>query len=190
MIYSVVAALFFAALFAEAARAYAPTSTSGVALLAFIGILLSLSGPSRLFKYSNDDQAAIVLTRLMERGAFGSALMLLTTIAAGVLMGQWANPGLLGELYLLTLLGIFIFQGWGEVMTRHVMYLQQTHQYNSNQLVAILIAVTLLLLVLILYFLAFDLARPPEFHAYLRDLLAITLTLIGYGRAVYLMAHH
>ncbi len=169
MIYSVVAALFFSALFAESARAYAPTSTPDVVLLTFIGILLSLVLPPRLFKYSNDDHAAIVLTQLMERGALGSALMFLTTIAAGVLMGQWTNPGLLGELYLLTLLGIFIFQGWGEVMTRHVMYLQQTHQYNSNQLVVILIAVTLLLLVLILYFLAFDLARPPEFHAYLRD---------------------
>jgi uncharacterized membrane protein YczE len=70
------------------------------------------------------------------------------------------------------------------------MYLQQTHQYNSNQLFAMLVAVTLLLFTLILYFLAFDLARPPDLHAYARDLIAITLTLIGYGRSVYLLARH
>jgi formate-dependent nitrite reductase membrane component NrfD len=88
------------------------------------------------------------------------------------------------------LIALFLFQGWGEVVTRHVMYLQQTHQYNSNQLVALLISVTLLLFILILYFLAFDLARPAELHAYLRDILAITLVLVGHGRALYLMAHH
>jgi hypothetical protein len=190
MIYSIVMALFFAGLFAESARVYGPGAMPGVGGLAFAGVLLSFVAPSQLFRYSNDDPAALVLTRLMQRGAVGSALLLLTSITVGLLVASPSAPGVFGELYLFTALGIFLFQGFGGVMTHHVMYLQQTHQYNSNQLVAVLLAVTLLLLTLVLYFLAFDLARPPELHAYVRDLLVITLVLVGYGRAVYLMAHH
>jgi hypothetical protein len=96
----------------------------------------------------------------------------------------------LGELYVYTLIGIFLFQAIGEVITNHVLYLQRTHQYNSNQLFALLAGIALLLFVMILYFLAFDLAQPPDLHNYVRDMLAITLVLGGYGRAVFLMAHH
>ncbi len=96
----------------------------------------------------------------------------------------------MGELYLFTVMALSLFQGFGEVIPRHVIYLQQTRQYNSNQLFAMLVAATLILFSLILYFLAFDLARPPDFHAYARNLIAITLALVGFGRSVYLMAHH
>jgi hypothetical protein len=180
----------FAALYAETARVYSPSSTILVAIAAFAGTLLSLVLPPRVWAYSNNDHAAVALSRLMQRGGLGSALVLASTIASAALTGQLVTPGLFGELYLYTALGVFIFQAFGAVLTPHVMYLQQTHQYNSNQLVAILIAVTLLLITLVLYFLAFDLARPPELHAYLRDLIAVTLTLLGYGRSVYLMGHH
>lgn len=190
MIYFLIASTFFAALFAEAARVLQPEAAISTTLIGLLGILLSLAIPPRLFKYTNDDHAAIVLTQLMKRGALGSALMLATTIIVWLNVGQLAEPRLLGELYIFSALGIFLFQGLGGVVTNHVMYLQQTHQYNSNQLVAILLTVTLLLFTLILYFLAFDLAHPPEFHSTIRNLLVITLTLVGYGRAVYLMAHH
>jgi hypothetical protein len=71
-----------------------------------------------------------------------------------------------------------------------VIYLQATRQYNSNQLAAILLLVTLLLLVLVLYFIAFDWAIPRDAYVHLRDLTMITLVLLAYGRAIYLMAHH
>ncbi len=190
MVYSLLAAALYAVLLGESARARTPETALVVVLIAFVGIWLSLDIPPRLFQYTNDDVAPAVLTRLMQRGALGSALMVGTMLLAWLIVGRLADPGLFGEFYLFAILGVFLFQGFGQVVTNHTMYLQQTHQYNSNQLFALLVAVTLLLLTLVLYFLAFDLARPPEFHAYFRNLIAITLTLLGYGRAVYLMAHH
>lgn len=190
MLYPLAAAILFALLYGEAVHVRTPSAALGAAALAFVGMLLSLLAPRQIFHYSNRDVAPRVLTQLMRRAALGSGLTLVSTIAVWLVAGLWNDPGFFGELYLFTALGIFLFQGFGETVTRHVVYLQQTGQYNSNQLVAVLLTVTLLLFVLVLYFLAFDLARPPEFHAYFRDLTAITLTLIGYGRAVYLMAHH
>jgi len=190
MIYMLVVAGVFGLLYGEAAHARAPESTFTAGIIAFGGVTLSLLVPRGIFKYTNQDEASFVLTQLMRRAALGSGLMLASTIAVWLLIMRINDPGFFGELYLFTATGIFIFQGFGETMARHVMYLQQTRQYNSNQLVAVLLTVTLLLFALVLYFLAFDLARPPDFHAYFRDLTAITLTLIGYGRAVYLMAHH
>ncbi len=190
MLYSLLVAILYGALLGESARVRAPEAILLVSLVAFVGVLLSLAVPPRLFSYTNADLAPKVLTQLMQRAALGSALMVGTIVLAWFIVGRFTDPGLLGELYLFALLGVFLFQGFGEVVTHHTMYLQQTHQYNSNQLFALLLGVTLLLFTLILYFLAFDLARPPELHAYLRDLVAITLTLTGHGRAVYLMAHH
>ncbi len=190
MVYAFLAAALYAVLLGESARARTPETVPVVMSITFVGILLSLVVPPLLFKYTNNDVAPTVLTRLMERGALGSALMVLT-IGLGWLFTQSVlDPGLFGEMYLFALLGVFLFQGFDVVVTNHTLYLQQTHQYNSNQLFALLVAVTLLIFTLVLYFLGFDLARPPEFHAYLRDIVAITLTLVGYGRAVYLMAHH
>ncbi len=190
MIYPLLTATLYAVLLGESARARTPVTVPVVAGIAFVGILLSLVVPPRLFKYTNDDVAPIVLTRLMQRGALGSSLMVVTIAFSWLFVQEVLDPGLFGEMYLFALLGVFLFQGFGGVVTHHTMYLQQTHQYNSNQLFALLVAVTLLIFTLVLYFLGFDLARPPEFHAYFRDIIAITLTLLGYGRAVYLMAHH
>ncbi len=190
MIYNLAAALAFALLYGEAAFARNPSIAWVVGLIAFLTTLLSLAFPPLLFKYTNADIAPTVLTQLMKRGVLGAGLMLLNSLAAWLLIGRPDDPVLIGELYLFSLIAVFLFQGFGAVITRHVMYLQQTHQYNSNQLTAVLLMVTLLLFVLVLYFLAFDLSRPSELHPYLRDILTITLTLLGYGQAVYLMAHH
>lgn len=190
MVYLVVVGGMFGLLFGETAGTVAPEKQVPAGLVAFAGLVLSLAIPPRLFRYTTESGAAVVLTQLMKRAAFGSGIILTTTLATWLLIGRLDNPRVLGELYVFTAIGIFILQGFGETIARHTMYLQQTHQYNSNQLVAVLLTVTLLLFTLALYFLAFDLARPPEFHAYLRDLTAITLLLIGYGRAVYLIAHH
>ncbi len=190
MLYTFIAAVGFSALYVEAAYARNPSSAPVVAFVAFLATWLALGVPQMLYKYTNEDIAPTVLTQLMKRAAVGSALMGLNTVVAWFLIARPIDPVLIGELFVFTLIALFLFQGFGEVITRHVIYLQQTHQYNSNQLAAVLLMVTLLLFVLVLYFLAFDLGRAPELHPYIRDLLAISLTLLGYGRAVYLMAHH
>ena len=190
MIYALVSALLFALLYGETARAFSPSQAGVAALIAFFGIAASLYLPPFFFKYTNSEIAPVVLSRLMRRAAIGTTLALLVTILTYLVMGQFLNPALIGELYLFTLLSIFLFQAIGEVITRHVMYLQQTMQYNSNQLAAVLFGFGFLFFVLILFFLSFDFTRPPELHVYLRDILAITLVLFGYGRAVFLMAHH
>lgn len=190
MIYAIVTGALFALLYSETARAFSPAQAGLVGIIAFVGIAGSLYFPPFFFKYTNSEVAPVVLTRLIRRSVFGITLAYLVTVLTYLVMGQYLNPALIGELYLFTLLSIFLFQVIGEVITRHVMYLQQTRQYNSNQLAAVLFAFGFMFFVLILYFLAFDLARPPDLHSYLRDILAITIVLFGYGRAVFLMAHH
>lgn len=190
MLYVLSVAALFALLYGEAS--YPQTQGIGLAsgLVGGVGVSLSLLLPPLFLRYDNNMNASGVLTRLMQRAALGSGIVLATTLVVWLVIGRLDDPRVLGELYAFAAIAVFLFQGFAETMTRHTMYLQQTHQYNSNQLVAVLLAVTLLIFTLILYFLAFDLARPADLHAYLRDLTAITLVLIGYGRAVYLMAHH
>jgi hypothetical protein len=190
LIYILAVSGLFALLYGEAAYTHAAGSALNSGLVTFSGVFLSLYVPRRLFRYNQQMNASLVLTRLVQRGVVGSGVLLVTTLLVWLVIGRLDDPGVFGELYLFSAIGVFIFQGLGETMTGHAMYLQQTHQYNSNQLVAVLLTITLLLFTLVLYFLAFDLGRPPVFHAYFRDLTAITLTLIGYGRAVYLIAHH
>jgi hypothetical protein len=190
MIYVLAVAGLFAVLYGEAAFARAPSAAVIASLVALGGISLSMYVPRRAFGYTNQMHASVVLTQLMRRALVGSGMIISTTVVVWLVIGRLDDPQVFGELYLFSAIGIFIFQGFGETMARHAMYLQQTHQYNSNQLVAVILTITFLLFTLVLYFLAFDLARPPEFHAYIRDLTAISLTLIGYGRAVYLIAHH
>ncbi len=190
MIYDAVAALVLAALYGEAAYARNPGAALPVAIITFVAVLAGLAVPPHLFKYTYEDIAPRVLTQLVQRAAVGSALIVVNSLVAWLLIGRLADPVVIGELFVFTAMGVFLYQGFGVAITRHVMYLQQSHQYNSNQLAAVLLMVTLLIFVLVLYFLAFDLGRPPELHAYLRDLIAITATLLGYGQAVYLMAHH
>lgn len=190
MIYSTIAAISLALLFAETARASGSGLWAILGLVAFTGVLLSLDLPRRLIKFTLEMDAASVLTRLMNRAAVGGVVMFVTSALVWLLMNRYDDPRALGELYAYAAIGVFLFHGFGETMATHAMYLQQTRQYKSNQLVAVLLTVTLLVFTLALYFLAFDLAKPPELHAYVRDMLAITAALIGYGRAVYLMAHH
>jgi hypothetical protein len=190
MIYILVVSAVCALMYGEASYARNPGTALFAGLLAFCGVFVSLFVPPRLCRYTLQMAASSVLTQLMRRAVLGSGILLVTGLFVWLNTGREGDPAILGELYTFTALGIFVFQGLGETLTRHVMYLQRTDQYNSNQLVAVLLTVTLLLFVLVLYFLAFDLARPPQFHAYVRDLMAITLLLIGYGRSVYMMAHH
>jgi hypothetical protein len=190
LIYAFIVALLTGSLYAASALLVAPTRAPIVAGIAVVATFLSIYLPRKFFHYHLEDIAPTVLQRLMQRAAIGSAFVLALPVFALAIIGGWSNPELLGELYMYALIGVFLFQGIGEVITNHVLYLQRTHQYNSNQLFAMLSGIALLIFVLILYFLAFDLAQPPNLRKYVRDLLAITLVLVGYGRAVFLMAHH
>lgn len=188
--YALIASLGFATLYGEAAFASDSPAATIVALVSFALTFAALTLPSRLVSYRARDVAPVVLAQLVRRAALGSALMVMNAALAWLLVGHYGDPTLIGELYVFALLAVSIYQGLGEAIAHHVVYLQETRQYNSNQLAAVILMLTLVLFVLILYFLAFDLARPPELHAYLRDMIAISVALVGFGRAVYLMGHH
>lgn len=190
MLYSFLIALLTAMLYATSVQAVSPNLWLWVGILAGVLMFLAIFVPRRFFRYHLEDVAPTVLQKLMQRALIGSAFILAIPPLVLTIVGGWMNPVLLGEIYIYTLIGIFLIQGIGEVITNHVLYLQHTHQYNSNQLFAMLSVIALLIFVLVLYFLAFDLAQPPDLHNYARDLLAITLVLGAYSRAVYLMAHH
>lgn len=190
MVYPLTSGILFALLVGQAARAVNPGSALLAALVSGVAMFASLIIPPLLFKYSLTDIAPVVLSRLTLRTAFGAGILLVGMTGSLILSASFGDPEFLGEMYLYTLVGVLLFQAVGELITHHVLYLQHTHQYNSNQLFAMLVGIALLLFILVLYFLAFDLAQPPTLHHYLRDMLAITTVVFGYGRAVYLMAHH
>lgn len=190
MLYAVLIALLTASLYANSVVAVNAALVPLAAGLAAVATFVSIYVPRKFFAYQMEDIAPTVLQKLMQRAVIGTVLVLALPLSVLALTGGWNNPEFLGELYVYTLIGIFLIQAIGEVITNHVLYLQRTHQYNSNQLFALLAGIALLLFVMILYFLAFDLAQPPDLHNYVRDMLAITLVLGGYGRAVFLMAHH
>ncbi|HZQ10965.1 MAG TPA: hypothetical protein VFD70_30610 [Anaerolineae bacterium] len=190
MFYALLTALLFGGLYATTANTVNPPLTLPLALANGVLLFLSIFLPRRFFRYSEVDGAPTILSKLMQRAVAGSGLVLVASVIALLVCHAWSNPMALGEIYVYGLIGVILFQGVGEVVTNHAVYLQRTNQYNSNQLFAMLVGMALLLFVLILYFLAFDLAQPPNLHNYTRDLFAITLVLVGYGRALFLMAHH
>lgn len=189
MIYALVSGALFGALFGLSAQSVSPTGTT-VGLASAVLMFASIYGPRFLFRYSSQQDAPTVLSQLIARATVGGGLVLASGALALLISGGWNDARTLGEMYAFTLIGLLLFQGVGEVVTQHVLYLQRTNQYNSNQLFAMLVGMAVILFVLILYFLAFDLAQPPDMHRYGRDLLATTFVLLGYGRAVFLMAHH
>lgn len=179
------------ALYAQTALAHtqAPATALAVGALVLIAFAISFLAPPRIFRYTNAEAAPVVLSQLMARGGAATAITLATNIVVWLIVGR-DSVALVEELYVYSLVVIFLFHGFGAVMASHVVYLQATRQYNSNQLAAILLLVTLLLLVLVLYFVAFDWAIARDAYVHLRDLTLITLVLLAYGRAIYLMAHH
>ncbi len=190
MLYALLIALLTASLYAVSVSSVNAAMTPFAAALAALMTFISIYLPRKFFAYTLQDIAPTVLQNLMQRVLIGVVFTLSLPLAVLALTGGWNDPRFLGELFVYTLIGIFLIQIIGEALTNHVLYLQRTHQYNSNQLFALLAGLALLFFILILYFLAFDLAQPPAMRNYLRDMLAITLILGGYGRAVFLMVHH
>ena len=191
ILYALVSSLGLGALYAQTALAHAQAAPRALAVAAFVFVAVAISFlvPPRFFRYTHADVAPVVLSQLMARGVAAAAITLATNIAVWLIVSR-DSVALVEELYVYSLVAIFLFHGFGGVIASHVVYLQATKQYNSNQLAAVLLLVTLLLLVLILYFVAFDWAIPRDAYVHLRDLTLITLVLLAYGHAIYLMAHH
>lgn len=188
--YSLFVSLGFGGLYAGTAytRTHRLEWAALVGVLAFIAFLISLLFPPRLYKYTNADVAPHVQTQVIARAAVSSVITLALNVVVWLALDR--SVPLIEEMYMYTLITVFIFHGWAGAIATHVVYLQQTKQYNSNQLVAVIATVTLILFVLILYFITLDWAIPRDAYIHLRDLVLVTLVLVGLGRAVYLMAHH
>ncbi|HEX9074147.1 MAG TPA: hypothetical protein VF932_00125 [Anaerolineae bacterium] len=189
--YAVAVSLGFGGLYGGTAFAHteSPEAALTAGALAGIAFAVSFLMPPVFFRYSNGDTAPRVMSQVLGSAMTASLVVLAANAAVWVVVAR-PDIGLLEELYVYALIGILLFHGLGGAIASHVVYLQQTRQYNSNQLVAVLVLVTLILLVLILYFLAFDFAIPRDAYIHVRDLATITLVLIAYGRAIYRMAHH
>jgi hypothetical protein len=190
-LYALVASLGFGALYAQTTFSHtgSPATALAIGALTLIAFAIAFVVPPRFFRYTNMDVAPAVLSQLMTRGIVAAGITLATNAAVWLSVGP-ESVALVEELYVYSLVAIILFHGFGGVIASHVVYLQATRQYNSNQLAAILLLVTVLLLVLVLYFVAFDWAIPRDAYVHLRDLTMITLVLLAYGRAIYLMAHH
>lgn len=157
-----------------------------VGLLFLIAFLL----PGRLFPYSNDDVAPAVLSQLARRWVLATALTLAAVAVAGG-MTPWGKAVQLGmELYAYSLVAVVIFHGLAGLYASHIVYLQVTRQYNSNQLLALSMLLTVLLVVVTLYCLSFDLSVAREPYVYVRDMLAVTLALAGFLGHGFRIAHH
>lgn len=146
--------------------------------------------PTRLFAYTDRDVAPAVLSQLGRRWVLATCL----TVVAGA-VAAWLTPWdralqLAEELYMYSLVAIVVFHGLAGMYASHVVYLQATRQYNSNQLLALTMLLVLLLVMLMMYFLAFDFAASRETYVYVRDMLLVTLTLVGFGWHGFRIAHH
>ena len=188
--FSLFAAMGWGILYFQTAytRASSIALAGTIGALALFSFLLSFILPARIFRYTNGDVAPYVQTQVISRAAVGVALIL--SLNGVTWFALTRDVPLFEELYGFSLIAIFLFHGFAGAIANHVVYLQQTKQYNSNQLVAVIALVTLILLVLVLYLVTLDWAITRAASIHVRDLTLIALIFLAYGRAVYLMAHH
>lgn len=166
-----------------------PTALLAGGLVA-LGIFLAFVVPPRLFRYSNDMLAPQVLTQLTQRGVVAFVVVVLLSLVALGLCWSNFSIQLLQELYAYTLIAGLIFFVLGEVYANHVVYLQVTKQYNSDQLLVVTVALTALMILLALYFLALDALVPRDAHVHIRNLVLLTVVGYGYGWHLYKIGHH
>ena len=188
--YALIASLGFGILYIETvyARSQSFMLAAIIGGLAFVTFLISFLVPPQMLRYTNSDIAPRVQTQVLNRAIFGVAIILGLNLIVWFALTD--GVALLEELYGYSLIAVFLFHGFAGAIASHVVYLQQTQQYNSNQLVAVIGLVTLVLFVLILYLLTLDWTLQRDTYIHVRDLTLVTLILLSYGRAVYLMAHH
>lgn len=190
MLYPLGAALGFAFLYAETGWGHSQSVEKAwlIGGLTFIAFLISFLAPRRFAHYTLEDSAPVVQTRVLDRALRGTVIILGLNAIVWIVLG--GSVPLLEELYGYTLVAVFLFHGFAGAIASHVVYLQQTRQYNSNQLIAVIIFITIVLLIIVLYLVALDWALTRDAYIHVRDLTLVSLILLSYGRAVYLMAHH
>jgi hypothetical protein len=189
-IYPITVSALFGAIVAELVAWRMPPLAAPLFASTFVLWLAAYLVPPRLFRYSNEQLAPVVLTALMRRAGLAVACIVAAAFVVLIATGLWLDLPLLEELYTLTLIGTIVFHGFGGPFAYHVVYLQETKQYNSNQLAAVLIAFTLMLFVLTLFFFNLDFGTPRDNVTQLRDLLIFTAVLLGYSWTIYKVAHH
>jgi hypothetical protein len=190
IVYALIISTLFGLVYGEATAIRSPAAATLVLVLTVALWLVSYLLPPLLFRYHNDQQAPVVLSRLMSRAGIAVACVVVASVFALAATGLWLDLPYIEELFAFTLIGIVLFHGFGGPFAQHVVYLQQTGQYDSDQLAAALIGFTLMLFVLALFFLNLDFGIARDAHVQRRDLLLLTTSLIGYGRTIYLVAHH
>jgi hypothetical protein len=190
IIYTLVISVLFGLIYGEATAVRAPSAATSVLALTISLWLAAYLLPPLLFRYRNEQSAPDVLSQLMKRASVAAACVTLAGVLELAVTGLWLDLPFIEELFAFTLIGIVLFQGFGGPFAYQVVYLQQTGQYDSNQLAAVLIGFTLMLFVLALFFLNLDFGVARDAHVQRRDLLLLTTALIGYCRTVYMVAHH
>ncbi len=165
-----------------------PGVAVGLATTAIFAVAFLL--PVRLFRYDVTAVAPVVLSQLGKRWLVASGL----SVAAALLVAvatPWNRPlQLAEELYMYTVVAVLVFHGLAGLYADHIVYLQVTKQYNSNQLLAITMMLVVLFVLLTLYFLSFDFAASREPYVYVRDLALVTVTYTGFGWHAFRIAHH
>jgi hypothetical protein len=190
IIYALIISLLFGLVYGEATAVRTPAAATLVLVLTISLWLAAYLLPPLIFGYSNEQAAPSVLSQLMKRAGIAVTCVLLASVLALAVTGLWLDLPFIEELFAFTLTGIVLFHGFGGPFAYHIVYLQQTGQYNSNQLAAVLIGFTLMLFVLALFFLNLDFGVARDAHVQRRDLLLLTTALIGYGRTIFMVAHH
>jgi hypothetical protein len=190
IIYALIISLLFGLVYGEATAVRTPAAATLVLVLTILLWLAAYLLPPLIFGYSNEQAAPSVLSQLMKRAGIAVTCVILASVLALAVTGLWLDLPFIEELFAFTLTGIVLFHGFGGPFAYHIVYLQQTGQYNSNQLAAVLIGFTLMLFVLALFFLNLDFGVARDAHVQRRDLLLLTTALIGYGRTIFMVAHH
>ncbi len=146
--------------------------------------------PARFFRYSRTDAAPVVMSQLGKRWLLATGLSLAAALLVALATPSKAPLQLAEELYMYSVVAILVFHGLAGLYADHVVYLQETKQYNSNQLLAITMLLVTLFMLLLLYFLSFDFAANREPAIYVRDLALVTLAFVGFGWHAFRIAHH
>lgn len=124
--------------------------------------------PTRLFRYSRTDIAPVVMSQLGKRWLVATGLSLAAALLVALATPSKAPLQLAEELYMYSVVAILVFHGLAGLYADHIVYLQETKQYNSNQLLAITMLLVTLFIVLLLYFLSFDFTANREPAIYVR----------------------
>lgn len=190
----IVFSLGFGVIYAEMAAGAAgfEESVPIIGLIAVLAYLVAFFVPQALFRYTLKDVASTVLAQLSRRFFVAAAVTLALNIFIACVLaeGKRAPVPIIMEVYSATLIGLIIFHALGGLMAEQGNYLQRTSQYNTNQLFSAVLGISVLFVLLLMYFLFFDLATARQPRIYVRDMIYSTQMVAGFLWFVYRLAHH